>query len=363
LFAWCACHLGQRALGDAILASSALAFAATAIDKGAEILRSKPVALELGFVVPVSVAPRWAAKQGTINFLQRHPDIPQRICGAVMQGRLGASTVLDSGEGDGGRPVRELLTPKCLECLRELLSGADLVYMILAGPYLEATRIMEGNTTSCGEVLWLWERAYEASYAWRDKFRARGFLVPDGDIEAVRGVFVARFYRGRCRGTYLLSSFLTFTGCILLLERSGRAAPRPNPRNSAVDTFNVCETTARTVEIALERLLADPPVPMAPELARRAASAQAAAFEERCRATELEWLVHHDAPEEMREAAAARHAVAAQAACDRQNEFELAQAEAVAGLTRASRRRRRCPGRFSALTRCSTARRTRLRSS
>ena len=63
LFAWCACHLEQRALGDAILACSAFAFAVTAIDKGAEILRSKPIALELGFVVPVSVAPRWAAKQ------------------------------------------------------------------------------------------------------------------------------------------------------------------------------------------------------------------------------------------------------------------------------------------------------------
>ena len=204
LFAWCGCHLSQLAFGDAMDACPSFAAAGHAIDKGAEILRSKPIALEIELVVPAPVATRWAAKMGTINFLQRHPDIANRVCGAVMQGRIGATTVLDRGEGDGGRPVRKLLTARRLEALRDLLTGQDIVYLVLAGPYLEASRVMEGNDTSCGDILWLLERAYETSFSWRDDFAALGFVVGEGDIETVRASFIQRFYRGRCADVYLL---------------------------------------------------------------------------------------------------------------------------------------------------------------
>jgi hypothetical protein len=74
----------------------------------------------------------------------------------VVQGQSGATTVLEQGEDDGGRPVR---TARRLEALRDLLTGQDIVYLVLAGPDLEASRVMEGNDTNRGEILWLLQRA------------------------------------------------------------------------------------------------------------------------------------------------------------------------------------------------------------
>jgi hypothetical protein len=194
LVAWC--HLSaQLALGGAMDACSAFAAAGHAIDKGAETLRSKPNALEIELVVPVPVATRWAAKRSTINLLQRRPDIAKRVCGAVMRVRIGASSVDDRGEGDGGRPVRKLLTALRLDALREvdLLTGQDIVYLPLAGPCLEASRVLEGNETSCSEALWQLQRAYETSSLWRDDLAALGFVVGEDYVETVRASFIQGF--------------------------------------------------------------------------------------------------------------------------------------------------------------------------
>jgi hypothetical protein len=84
-FAWCGCHLIQLALRDAMAECPNFAQAAKVIDKGVEILRSKPIVQEIKLVVPAPVASRWAAKINTISFIERHPAIPNQICGAVLQ--------------------------------------------------------------------------------------------------------------------------------------------------------------------------------------------------------------------------------------------------------------------------------------
>jgi hypothetical protein len=95
------CLRDALVIWDSVLWETMFECPAFARSAGVMILRSKPIALELVFVVPITVAPRWSAKMSTINFLARHPDVVNRICGAVMQGRIGRSTVLDCGEGDG----------------------------------------------------------------------------------------------------------------------------------------------------------------------------------------------------------------------------------------------------------------------
>jgi hypothetical protein len=51
----------------------------------------------------------------------------------VKQSGISASTVLDRGEGVGGRPVRKLLTVTLLEALRDLLTDQGIAYLVLAG--------------------------------------------------------------------------------------------------------------------------------------------------------------------------------------------------------------------------------------
>jgi hypothetical protein len=325
VFAWCGCHLIQLALRDATAECPTFAHAVKVIDKGAEILRSKPVIQEIGLVVPVPVAPRWAAKLNTISFIERHPDIPNQICGAVLQGRIGPSTVLDTGEGIGGRIVRTLLTEARLESLREMITGGALEYLILSGPYLEASRYMESNHSCAGDVLWLIERADETSRAWARDFAELGFIVDECAIDAVRAAFVRRFYRGRSRDIFVLASCPTLTGCIFFIERLG-AAEFADPRGTAVDRFSVCPVTERILRLALDRLAEDPPVPLSPALARLNALAANAAD----RASVLERMAQREGLssaelghlEEL-------HAEAIQNAVNRQIDFEQAVTEAA----------------------------------
>jgi hypothetical protein len=128
-----------------------------------------------------------------------------------------ATTIDQRNVGDGGRPVRTLLTETRLGQLNQSLS-----HLVLVAPYIDALSVMESRRTTIGDVLPLIERAYETSFERRALFGQLGFLVPDEAIEAVRAAFVRRFYLGGCREIRLLTSDLTFMG-----HRSGARGSRP----------------------------------------------------------------------------------------------------------------------------------------
>ena len=175
----------------------------------------------------------------------RHPELPEAICGAVLQVRIGATTIDQRNMGDGGRPVRTLLTETRLGTLSQLVNHS-LSYLALE-PYIDASITMESNRTTIGDVLPLIERAYETSFELRALFGQLGVLVSDEAIEAVRAAFVRRFYSGRCRGIYLLASCLTLMGRAILQERAGRGS-RPMAE-SVADKFRMSAMTKGAVEL------------------------------------------------------------------------------------------------------------------
>jgi hypothetical protein len=112
------------------------------------------------------------------------------------------------------------LTAKRLQALGDLLTDQAIVHWVLAGPCLEASRVMEGSDATCGEISWLLQRAYETMFSWRDDLSALGLVVGEGDIEAVRASSIQRFYcssgllpRPLSRSISMLGSGLTLTGC------------------------------------------------------------------------------------------------------------------------------------------------------
>jgi hypothetical protein len=68
----------------------------------------------------------------------------------VKRHSVTAKQVPDRGEADGGRRMPKSSTARRLEALRDLLTGQDIVSLVLAGTHLEASQ--EGRDTSWRDI-------------------------------------------------------------------------------------------------------------------------------------------------------------------------------------------------------------------